>query len=57
LKLIKTEYFHNAVKRNKAIGPDSIPEEILKLGMEAMNSYLAQLMDIMINNAAIPGDW
>jgi hypothetical protein len=36
-------------------GPDSIPGKILKLGREAMIPYLSQLMDITINNAAVPG--
>jgi hypothetical protein len=30
---------------------------MLKLGGEAMIQYLARLMDVTINNAAIPSDW
>jgi len=57
LKFIKTQYFQYAVRRNKAIGPDSIPGEILKLGREAMIPYLSQVTDITINNTAVPRDW
>jgi len=38
------------------VGPDGIPGEILKLGVEAMIPYLARLLDITANNAAIPSD-
>jgi len=31
--------------------------EILKLGGEAMIPYLAQLLDITMNNGTLPGDW
>jgi len=57
LKFIKTQYFWYAISRNKTTGPDSIPGEILKLGREAMILYLSQLMDITVNNAAVPGGW
>ena len=46
-----------AIGRNKSTGSDGIPKDILKLGREAMILYLAWLLDITINNAAIPGDW
>jgi hypothetical protein len=46
-----------AIWRNKSIGPDGTPGEILKVGGEAMIPYLEQLLDIMINNATIPSDW
>jgi hypothetical protein len=46
-----------AIGRNESIGPDGIPGEILKLGGEAMIPYVARLLNIMINNAAIPSDW
>ena len=39
--------------RNKSVGVDGIPEEILKLG-GADIPYLARLMDITMNNNAIP---
>ena len=41
----------------KSVGPDGIPGAILKLGGEAMIPYLARLMDIALNNNAIPNDW
>jgi len=47
----------SAIGRKKSVGPDGIPGEILKLGGEAMIPYLARLLDIMMNNNAIPGDW
>jgi len=43
--------------RNKSVGPDGIPGAILKMGGEAMIPYLARLLDITINNGAIPRDW
>jgi len=46
-----------AIRRNKSMGPDGVPGEILKLGMEAMIPYHARLLDITISNAAIPSDW
>jgi hypothetical protein len=46
-----------AIGRNKSVGPDSIPGEILKLGGESMIPYLARLLDITMNNNSIPGDW
>jgi len=46
-----------AIGRNKPIGPDFVPGEILKLGGEAMIPYPARLLDITISNATIPSDW
>jgi hypothetical protein len=45
------------IGKNKSIGPGGVSGEILKLGGEAMIPYLAQLLDITINNATIPSDW
>ena len=41
----------------KSVGPDGIPGDILILGGEVMISNLARLLDIKVNNNAIPGDW
>ena len=41
----------------KSVGPDGIPGEILKLVGEAMIPYLERLLDITMNNNAIPGYW
>jgi len=46
----------SAIGRKKSIGPNGIPREILKLGWEAIIPYLARLLDITMNNNAIPGD-
>jgi len=46
-----------AIGRNKSIGRTGFPGEILKLGRETTILYLARLLDITINNAAIPSDW
>jgi len=46
-----------AMGRKKSVGPDDIPGEILKLGWEAMIPCFARLLDITMNNNAIPGDW
>jgi sarcosine oxidase/L-pipecolate oxidase len=45
------------VGRNKSVGRDGIPGAILKMGGEAMISYLARLLDITINNGTIPREW
>ena len=42
---------------NKSVGPDGIPEVILKMGGEAMIPYPARLVSITINNGNIPRDW
>ena len=53
----------SAIGRKKSVGPggipgpDGIPGEILKSGGEAMIPYLARLLDITMNNNAIPGNW
>jgi len=44
------------IGKNKSIGPDGIPGEILKLGGEAMIPYLARLLDVTMN-ATLPTDW
>jgi hypothetical protein len=46
-----------AIGRNKSIGSEGVPGEILKLGGEAMIPYLARLLNITINNSTIPSDW
>jgi hypothetical protein len=46
-----------AIKKNKSVGPDCVSGEILKLGGEAMILYLAQLLDVTINNGSVPCDW
>jgi hypothetical protein len=43
--------------RNKSVGPDGIPGEILKLVGEAITPYLARLLEISLNSATIPRDW
>jgi hypothetical protein len=45
------------IGRNKSVGPDDIPGDILKMGGEAMIPYLAHLLDISIINGNIPGYW
>jgi len=45
------------IGRKKPVGPVGIPGEILKLGGEAMTPYFVRLLDITMNNNAIPGDW
>ena len=45
------------IGNKKSVGPDDIPGIILKLGGEAMIPYLTRLMEITINNGAIPVDW
>jgi len=44
------------IGRNKSVGPDGIPIEILKLCGEAMTPYIARLFEISLNNATIPSD-
>jgi hypothetical protein len=45
------------IGRNKSVGPDDIPGDILKMGGEAMIPYLARLIDISINKSTLPADW
>jgi hypothetical protein len=45
-----------ALGKNISVGPDSVSGKILKLGWEAMISYLARLLDVTINNATISSD-
>jgi len=42
---------------NKSVVSDGASGEIIKLGGEAMISYLARLLDITVNNGTLPGDW
>jgi hypothetical protein len=44
-------------RRNKSVGPDGIPGEILKFGGETMTPDLARLLEISLNNATIRSDW
>ena len=46
-----------AIGRNKLIDRKGFPREILKLGAETMILYLLWLLELTINNAAIPSDW
>jgi hypothetical protein len=46
----------SATGKKKSVGPNGIPGQILKLGGEAMIPYLARLLEITMNNNAIPGD-
>jgi len=45
-----------AIGKNKSVGPDRVSGEILKLGGEAMISYLGRLLDVTMNNGTLPGD-
>jgi hypothetical protein len=47
----------STIRRKKSVGPDGVSGAILKLGWKAMFPYLARLLDIMMNNNTIPGDW
>jgi hypothetical protein len=39
------------IGRNKSVGPADIPGDILKMGGEVMNWYLARLLDLSIKMA------
>ena len=45
-----------AIGRNKSVRPDRVSGEIPKLGGGAMIPCLARLLDITVNNGALPGD-
>jgi hypothetical protein len=45
------------IGRNKSVGPDGTSGAILKMGGKAIIPYLAQLLDITINNGTVPRDW
>jgi hypothetical protein len=46
-----------AIGKNKSVGPDRVSGDILRLGGEAMISYLARLLDTTIKNGLLPEDW
>jgi hypothetical protein len=46
-----------SIGRNKSVWPDRVSGEILKPGGEDMIPSLARLLDITMNNGALPGDW
>jgi hypothetical protein len=46
-----------AIEKNKSIVPDRISAETLQLGVETMIPYLAQLLDITVNNGPLLADW
>ena len=45
------------LKTRKSVGPDGIAGDMLKLGGEAMISYLVRIFEISINNGTVPRDW
>ena len=45
------------MEKNKSVGPDRIPGEIIKMGGEAMIPYLVRLVEITMNNGTLPEDW
>ena len=45
------------IERNKSVGSDGVPGEILKLGAEAKTPVLARLLEISLKNATIPSEW
>jgi hypothetical protein len=46
-----------AIGKNKSVGPGWLSGEILKMVEEVMIPYLARLLDIIMNNGTLPGDW
>jgi len=47
---------NKAIGKNKSVGPDRVSGEILKVGGEAMISYITRLLDRTVNNGSLPGD-
>ena len=45
------------IGRNKSVGPDGIPDAILKMDGEAVILYLARLLGTTINIGTTPRDW
>jgi hypothetical protein len=43
-----------AIRKNKSVGSDRVSGEFLKLGGEVMISYLAQLLEVIMNNGTLP---
>ena len=43
--------------RNKSLGPDGAPGDILKLDVETTTPFLARLLETSLNNVTIPSDW
>jgi hypothetical protein len=48
---------NRAISKMKLVGPDRISGEVLTLVGEAIIPYLAQLLDITMNDGTLPGDW
>jgi hypothetical protein len=46
-----------SIGRNKSVGPDGIPGDVLKLCREAIIPYLMRLLNITMSSNAIPDDW
>jgi hypothetical protein len=46
-----------AIGKNKSVRPDRVSGDILRLGGEAMISYLARLLDTTMNNGLLPENW
>jgi hypothetical protein len=46
-----------AIGKNKSVGSDRVSGEIPNLGGEAMNPYLARILEITMNNGTLPGNW
>jgi hypothetical protein len=58
--IIYTKYIRKllaTIGRNRSVGPDGVPGEILNLVGQAMTPYLARLSEISLHNATIPKDW
>ena len=54
LKLLETVLAE--IVRNKSVGSDGVPGEILRLAGEPTTPFLAGLLEISLNNATISSD-
>ena len=51
---------HEAVrnlKNNKSCGPDSILNEMIKIGFKRLSTCISKLFNVIINTEVVPKDW
>ena len=58
--VISESELHEAVKNlknNKSCGPDSILNEMIKVGFKRLSTCISKLFNVIINTEVVPNDW
>ena len=58
--VISESELHKAVKNlknNKSCGPDSILNEMIKVGFKRLSTCISKLFNVIINTEVVPKDW